>query len=419
MDLNLELTRVAPDFVVYRPGSTDGTTHDTGNEHFLVFDGPDGSLMAIWTQSTMEGMNDQRIVFTTSRDEGESWARPKTIAGDSTGAAQGMASWGFPMVAKSGRIYVLYNKHAGVDDIFTHTTGLMAGIFSDDCGATWSLEAIIPMRRSKWDNPDPTIPANWIVWQTPRRYSQGMYLVGFTRWASPAIAHPNPINSWIAAEAVVEFMRFENIDDDPEIEDIAIRWIASGDCALRAAFPGHPRLSVAQEPAIVPLPDGRLFTALRTSSGHPFYSVSDDAGLTWRKAEPILERDGGPNLLHPLSPCPIFSPARGRYVLFLHDHDGNFGPWRPTDTGQNRRPVIAHEGRFDPSARQPIRFDERHFFADNDGAPIGYGKGRADFALYCSCTVRNGNAVLWFPDRKFFLVGKYIPAQWWKSEESS
>ena len=41
-----------------------------GNEHFLVFDGPDGSLMAVWTQSTREGAGDHRIVFSRSEDEG-------------------------------------------------------------------------------------------------------------------------------------------------------------------------------------------------------------------------------------------------------------------------------------------------------------------------------------------------------------
>ena len=47
-----ELQRSAPDYVVYVPKSVDGSTFDTGNEHFLVFPGPDGSLMAVWTQSS-------------------------------------------------------------------------------------------------------------------------------------------------------------------------------------------------------------------------------------------------------------------------------------------------------------------------------------------------------------------------------
>jgi len=39
MEINLqhELRRSQPDYVVYVPKSVDGSTFDTGNEHFLVF----------------------------------------------------------------------------------------------------------------------------------------------------------------------------------------------------------------------------------------------------------------------------------------------------------------------------------------------------------------------------------------------
>jgi len=352
MDFATELSRVKPDYVVYKPGSTDGATHDTGNEHFLVFDGPDGSLMAVWTQSTCEGMEDQRIVFATSLDEGVTWTDSKTIAGAVSGSGR-MASWGFPMVSLSGRIYVIYNKHIGVNDVFTHTTGLMAGIYSDDCGQSWSAEVTIPMRRSKWDHPDGDVPANWIVWQKPQRLSDDKYLVGFTRWVSAAVAQPNPApnGSWIGVEAVVEFMRFENLDEDPSPSALEIRWIASDDHALRVPYPGHPDVSVVQEPSIVALPDGRLFSSLRTTTGSPYFTVSADGGLTWSSPKPIKQSDTGELLRHPLSPCPIYSPAAGKYILFLHDHDGNFRQWTPTDTNNHRRPVYAHVGTFDPAAR--------------------------------------------------------------------
>ena len=35
-------------------------------------------------------------------------------------------------------------------------------------------------------------------------------------------------------------------------------------------------------------------------------------------------------------------------------------------------------------------------------------KGRLDLALYSSFTVRDGKPVLWYPDRKFFLLGKNL-----------
>jgi len=55
MNIETERLRTRPDYTAYVPKSLDGSTHDTGNEHFLVFESPDGGLAAVWTQSTAEG----------------------------------------------------------------------------------------------------------------------------------------------------------------------------------------------------------------------------------------------------------------------------------------------------------------------------------------------------------------------------
>ena len=81
--LEREIARTEPDYVVYVPKSVDGSTFDTGNEHFLVFDGPDGSLMAMWTQSSYEGAGDHRIMFARSDDDGKTWSEPLRIVGPS------------------------------------------------------------------------------------------------------------------------------------------------------------------------------------------------------------------------------------------------------------------------------------------------------------------------------------------------
>lgn len=407
IDMERELRRTEPDYVVFKPGSLDGSSRDTGNEHFLVFDGPDGGLLAVWTQSTIEGRPDQRIVFSRSDDKGETWRPPRVVAGPaSTGGT--MASWGFPLVSQSGRIYVIYSRHIGVNDIFTHTTGLMACIFSDDAGESWSVEQVIPMPRSRWDNPDPNVPSNWIVWQKPERLSEGRYFAGFTRWVSPAVRPAAPIKVWWAEASVVEFMRFENIDDDPEPRDIEISYFMSDDQALHVGLVGHPDVSVVQEPSIVALPDGRLFCILRTTTGHPFYTVSNDAGRTWRKPEVLRRSDDGPALLHPCSPCPIYDIGGGRCVLFYHNHDGHFDGWGPMETSHHRRPINLALGEYRSEARQPIWFSEPKFLFDNDGVPLGYGGGRCDLAMYASMTFAEGTPVLWYPERKFFLLGKRI-----------
>ena len=274
VDLRVELKRSRPDYVVYVPKSLDGSTLDTGNEHFLVFDGPDGSLMAVWTQSTCEGAGDHRIMFTRSTDEGGTWSVPSRLAGSVRKGEGQQASWGFPVISKSGRIYVIYNQCQGVSDYAPQVTGTMDCVYSDDLGKTWSKPGTIPMKRSPLDHPDAKYPANWIVWQKPMKDLDGKWFVGFTRWVSPKVRRPPPPGGWTSAESVTEFMRFENIDENPEAGDVRISWSAFGDQALRVPHPADPLLSIAQEPSLVRLPDKRLFCTMRTMTGYIWYSVS-------------------------------------------------------------------------------------------------------------------------------------------------
>ncbi len=400
----LEVNRTAPDFITYIPKSSDGSTGDTGNEHFLVEALPGGGLFAIWTQSSYEGHPDQHIVFTKSLDGGKTWPAPKTIAGPEPERGLGMASWAFPLVSRSGRIYVIFNRHIGVNDVFTHTTGLMACIYSDDQGETWSDQVLLPMPRSIWDNPDPKIPINWIVWQKPVRLSTGKYLAGWTHWVSPAVRPPAPRPEWWAEAAVVEFMRFENIDDDPAPEDLKITYLMSGEKALQVGLIGYPHVPVVQEPSWVEMPDGRLFVVMRTTLGSPYYSVSDDQGETWSLPEPLRQYDDGPVLPHPCSPCPIYRLNETNYVFFYHNHDGHFQHYTPSDSNQHRRPICLARAEFRPGARQPLWFSEPWFFMDNGGVPVL----RADLAMYASTTPNEEGLVLWYPERKFFLLGKKV-----------
>lgn len=412
MDMKQELLSTEPDYVVYVPESTNDRTGDSGNEHFLVFDGPDGSLMAVWTQSTFEGMDDQHIVFARSDDEGVSWTPPMQIAGADPQTGKGMASWAFPLVSSSGRIWVIFNRHIGINDYGTHTTGWMGAIYSDDAGATWSPEGRIPMRRSVWDHPDESVPANWIVWQKPLRLSEGKYFAGFTRWVSKQVRAPNPVGSWVGDASVTEFLRFENLDEDPDPEEMVVSYYLPDEAALQVPLPGHPEVSVAQEPSVVPLPDGRLFCVVRTMTGHPYWTVSEDAGRTWSQAMPLRQYDEGPVFLQPLSPCPIYCVAEGEYFFLLHNHDGHYGEFGPHDTSWHRRPIHVAHGQFRPGTQQPVWFSEPQWLMDHTGNKVGYGKGRTDLAMYDSVTVRSGMPVLWYPDRKYFLLGRRMPLEW-------
>ena len=411
-----QLRITKPDYVVFVPEVTDEGVDDTGNEHFLVFDGPDGSLMAVWTQSSAEAQPDQHITFSRSTDGGVSWSKPRIIAGPKKAGEGLIASWGYPLVSRRGRIYVLYSQHIGQFDTYFHTTGWLHGIYSDDLGATWSPPQNIPVARSIHDNPDPAMPPNMLCWQKPLRLGKdGKYFAGFTRWTSFAVRKP-ATKSWISADSRVEFMQFENVDENPEPAQLRIRWFAANEKALAVPFPGHPEVSACQEPTVVKLPDGRLFCVMRTSAGSPFWSVSADVGETWSEPRRLLCKDGGEPLLQPLSPCPMYDvggneAGSGRYALFIHNHDGHYQGYGPTDSRYHRRPIYLVPGRFQPKADQPVWFDEAQFFMDHDGVSLGkpHTHGRLDLALYSSFTVLNGRPVLWYPERKFFLLGRQLP----------
>ncbi len=408
IDMTVEIKRSQSDYVVYVPKNPDGSSGDNGNEHFLVFDGPENSLLAVWTQSSYEGAGDHRIVFSRSYDEGVSWAPPRFLAGSPRKGEGLQASWGFPLISRTGRLYVVYNQFQGKVDYHHQVTGTMDAIYSDDLGATWSAPGTIPMRRSPHDHPDPSIPSNWIVWQKPIRDLQGRWFTGFTRWLSPAVRTRPHVPGWTQDESVTEFMRFENIDDNPAPEQIQLTFSAWGDHALRVGHYTNPLLSMAQEPSLVHLPDNRLFCVMRTMSGYIWYSLSADDGVTWCNPRPLLRKDHGLPILQPLCCCPIYQLSDGRYILLHHDR---LPGTKPEDGKVNRRPAYIALGEFRPAAEQPIWFSASKVFMDNDNVGLGPLQ-RVDIGVYTSMTNRGGNDVLWHPDRKFFLLGKKVTPAW-------
>ena len=231
-----------PDFVVFVPEVTDAGVNDTGNEHFLVFDGPDGSLMAVWTQE----LPPRRSRTSTSPSRAaRTRARPGRSRASSPGrrsrATGHMASWGYPLVSKKGRIYVLYSQHIGKTDCFVHHTGWLHGIYSDDNGATWSKPQNVPGRAQHQRQPRPDHAAEHALLAETAAARQGRQV--FRRLHAldqfRRAEEPRP-NRWISADSRVEFMRFENVDDNPEPRDLKISWFMSNEKALAVPFPGHP-----------------------------------------------------------------------------------------------------------------------------------------------------------------------------------
>lgn len=386
-----------PDFIVYIPKVEPEVLGDCYNDHFQVFDGPDGVLFATTCQATCEGALDQHVTLFRSDDKGKTWSAPKVLVGPKTFDSNApIASWGFAMVSRSGRIYIIYNQYQeGKVSTNRQHTGLMSGIYSDDLGETWSEPQLIPQPRTSNDSTDETIPPEWVVWQRPLRLAEdGKYLVGVTRYAAPHLHSKY--------RTVTEFIRFENIDDDPEPKDLVAKWFMTDERVLR-------KETYCEEPGIVKLPDGRLFAMLRTGSGYPCWTVSEDQGETWTQPEILRNRDGGEPFLHPLSPCPIYdwkgeTAGSGYYYAFVHNQF-NFddsSPW------QNRGPLYLIAGTYQADAEQPIWFGEPQLFIDR---PSGN-------SFYTSTTQIDGKAVLWYPDQKFYLLGRYIDDSWFQNAPS-
>lgn len=384
-----------PDFIVYIPKVEPETLGDCYNDHFQVFDGPAGTgmLFALTCQATCEGALDQHVTIFKSVDGGKTWGEPRVLAGPQTMSSDvPIASWGFPMVSKSGRIYVIYNQYQpGKVSTNRQHTGLMTGIFSDDLGETWSEPQLIPQPRTSNDSPDETIPPEWVVWQRPLRLANGgKYLVGVTRYAAPQYHSKY--------RTITEFIRFDNVDDDPEPKDLVAKWFATDDAALKAG--AH-----CEEPGIVALPDGRLFALMRTGTGYPQWSTSSDGGETWTKPEILRDRDGGEPFLHPLSPCPIYdwkgeTAASGYYYALVH----NVYDFNDKNVWQNRGPLYLIAGTYQAGAKQPIWFAEPKLFVDR----------KSDNSFYASTTQVDGKAVLWYPDQKFYLLGRFVDESWFE-----
>ena len=80
--------------------------------------------------------------------------------------------------------------------------------------------------------------------------------------------------------------------------------------------------------------------------------------------------------------------------------------------------MYASVGGFRPGADQPVWFSPPKLTLATQGIGVDGVKRRLDeqgsgsLSMYASFTSRNGNDVLWYPDSKFFLLGKRITREW-------
>ncbi len=390
-----EITRTNPDCVLYCPRRIE---YESDNVHLHVIKHPCGKLFAVWTQSNYDGCGNNHAVFAIGSPDGKNWTEPKYIVGctEDHSGDDTQASWAVPVMSKSGKIYVIYLSEL---DNANHEEGSFCGIFkvisTTDLGQTWSEPAVIEA---------PVTPRDYsrsqqnVIFQIPTRLPDGRFLVGFTKWTSYRLY--KPAERWSFRDSRVCFFHLENVDDDPDAANLRYTFLPeSADIVLPS--PSDPSIGVVQEPSIVILPDGRLFCALRTVMGYAAYAVSADNGTTWSAPKPIRFTDGS-LFEHPLSPAPIYEIGQERYALLYHGH--------AEDVCHCRNPLLRAVGHYAPDAEQPIAFEKAEsalYMQLPDEATIPSHE-KNQLAMYGSVCEVNGRKMLWYPERKFFLLGKYL-----------
>jgi hypothetical protein len=407
-----EWQRTKPDVTVFLP--KDGDAHDGDNEMFLVFKAPKGrELLGMWTQSSVEGRGDNRIMLARSRD-GVKWSQPIRIVGTPPGTKEPQASWGVPLLSRTGRMYCVYLKELKQRGENRQESGGMGVMFSDDNGRSWQAGPDMGLPRNRFDHPDRAVPVAYWLWTSAIRDRHGKHLLGYTRTTSTAVKK-RPSNLWVHQDTRCNFVRFENIDKGPHPKDLQVTWLPADGEGLAVPNKVFPDMTTAQEPSTVLLPDGRLLVAMRTMMGAIWYSVSDDDGAKWSKPEPLRYRDGGDPIPQPLAPAPIYRLANGKYLLVFHNNDGTraeFSQWKLkwpfNQANQLRHPAFIAVGEFRKGAHQPIWFSAPKQILDTNGVIVG-PKKTAEVATYPSVTEFRGKRVLWYPDRKYYLLGKYLP----------
>jgi len=396
----------SPDVVVFLPEGP--KTPESKNEHFIVFPTKSGAFFAVWTSAYTESNANQHILFSVSRDKGHTWNKPETIAGpeEVNPEGKGMASWGFPIyVPAMNRIYVFYLKNIGPNDWHKGISGTMSFVYTEDEGESWSSEYTLAFRRTAIMSPNPEVPQNWIIWQQPVEITPGQILGCGTVWASKSEKQKNPA---MPGGTECWFWRFDNILKERDPTKLKVTLLPEGSYGIR--MPEHPDSidSAAEEPTVLRLSDGRWFCVFRTHQGCVGYSVSTDEGKSWLEAKPLRYHDKGEIILHPRSSCPIYPLEDGRFFVTTHNNDGSANGGRhPYDAYRNRTPTFYLLGKEMLDKTQPVWFSAPIKFLDNQAKPMG-PEGRISVGIYTSFFIQEGKRYYFYPDRKHFLLGRFI-----------
>lgn len=331
-----------------------GAGSDLTNQQNCVVTLSNGAWMICWTQATEEAAKDESVVGATSLDGGLTWTEPYAIE---RAVDERTASWGMLFaVPHTARVYCFYwyNENA----IWLRDAGTMYFRFSDDLGRTWSGRHRIELPRHALD----VDGEDQHGWNTgfPILTRDGAMLLGFSKIHPPSMTRDIPGHFYGDPDlwwSECFFLRCPNIlsTDDPEKLEFTVT--PEGPRGLSAPHADEPDRPFAQEPYMAVLPSGRVLATMRTRTGHPYYSISSDHGVTWTPARPLRFAPGGEKMKHPCGPCQVTCARDGRIIFFFRNDNAPLGEGHLCYWA-NRDPIHCTVGIEMPDYRPTLDPDE-------------------------------------------------------------
>lgn len=308
-----------------------------------------------WLISVTTTENRETFTYTRrSADRGRSW-EPRVVAYDGRDMGPNCCCEMGQLLAVPrplGGKPRIYQFHILRDTTAGTRFGRLTFTVSADDGRTWTGPKG-PGSAYAIDTPSYALAPErngWHLMAPPLILTNGEVLVPMNVSTDP------PALADIRSELV--FMVCPNLLSEPDIAKLRFEFYPAPPNGVQVPRREKPGTSLAQEPQVVELSDGRLMCVARTGNGQIAYAVSTDRGRTWSRPEPLRNRPGGDILPHPNAPCPFTRLSGGRYALLFCNNDGTaFGGRSPFDHTRNRQPVYIAVGRELPGRTgQPIAF---------------------------------------------------------------
>ncbi len=300
----------------------------------------DGGLLCVVTTGLgHEGARGQHVLVMKTFDEGKTWQDLTTL--ESPDAPE--SSWGVPITAPSGRVFVFYIFNA--DDIRElpadnppYSSGVTQRMdshghyvfrWSDDHGKTWSSErGSIPVREFEIDRNNPTGGKIRFFWNVGKPFMvNGKIFLPIHKVGGFG-------EGWFTSSEGA-LLRSDDLFSCKNPIDAKWSTLPDGDLGIRAPLGGGP---IAEEHSFTTLSDGSIFTVFRTIDGYPACAYSRDQGQSWEQSE-YMRYANGRLMKHPRAANFVWKLRDGGYLYCFHNHGG-----KPLRDRPDRR-TFAYTGR--------------------------------------------------------------------------